>query len=133
MARVIGVEIPDKKKVRIALTYIYGIGMTNSLFVLKSAGVDPEKRVKNLSGEELSKIASVIQTNLKVEGALRQDVSNSIRQLIEIGSYRGLRHRMGLPVRGQRTSSNARTRKGPRKTVGILRKKVRERLGEKKR
>jgi len=133
MARVIGVEIPDKKKVRIALTYIYGIGMTNSLFVLKSAGVDPEKRVKDLSGEELSKIASVIQTNLKVEGALRQDVSNSIRQLIEIGSYRGLRHRMGLPVRGQRTSSNARTRKGPRKTVGILRKKVRERLGEKKR
>lgn len=132
MARIVGVEIPDGKKVKIALTYIYGIGFPTSVSVLKSAGIDPDKRVKDLSGEELGRIASTIQTNLKIEGQLRQEVSNNIRQLIDIGSYRGLRHRIGLPVRGQRTSSNARTRKGPRKTVGVLRKKVKERLEKEK-
>lgn len=133
MARVVGIEIPDKKKVKVALTYIYGVGRRRSEDILNSTGIDPEKRVKDLTTEELSKIASNIQMNLKVEGSLRQEVSTNIKQLIDIGSYRGLRHRLGLPVRGQRTSSNARTRKGPRKTVGVLRKKVRERLGEKSR
>jgi small subunit ribosomal protein S13 len=128
MARVIGVEIPDVKKSKIALRYIYGIGPARALFVLNSAGIDPEKRVKDLSGEELSKIASTIQANFKVEGPLKQEISSNIRELTSIGTYRGYRHKVGLPVRGQRTSCNARTRKGPRKTVGVLRKKVKERM-----
>jgi small subunit ribosomal protein S13 len=132
MARIIGVEIPDKKKSKIALTYIYGIGPARAMFILTSAGVDPEKRVKDLSGEDLSKISSVIQSNFKVEGSLKQEISSNIRELTDIGTYRGNRHKLGLPVRGQRTSCNARTRKGPRKTVGVLRKRTRERLGEKR-
>jgi len=132
MARIIGIEIPNAKKSKIALRYIYGIGPARALFVLNSAGIDPEKRVKELTGEELSKIASTIQSNFKVEGPLKQEISSNIKQLTDIGTYRGYRHKVGLPVRGQRTSCNARTRKGPRKTVGILRKKGKERLVEKK-
>ncbi len=132
MARIIGIEIPNAKKSKIALRYIYGIGPARALFVLNSAGIDPEKRVKDLTGEELSKIASTIQSNFKVEGPLKQEISSNIKQLTDIGTYRGYRHKVGLPVRGQRTSCNARTRKGPRKTVGILRKKGKERLVEKK-
>lgn len=130
MARIIGVEIPDNKKTKVALTYIYGIGPARAMFILSSTGVDPEKRIKDLTGEELSKIASTIQSNFKVEGTLRQEISSNIRQLTEIGTYRGLRHKLGLPVRGQRTSCNARTRKGPKKTVGVLRKKVKEQMAK---
>lgn len=128
MARIIGIEIPNAKKSKIALRYIYGIGPSRALFILNSAGIDPEKRVKDLTGEELNKIASIIQVNFKVEGPLKQEISSNIKELTNIGTYRGYRHKMGLPVRGQRTSCNARTRKGPRKTVGILRKKGKERL-----
>lgn len=132
MARITGIEIPNAKKVKIALRYIYGIGSTRALFVLSSTGVDPEKRVKDLTGEELSKIAATIQSNFKVEGQLKQEISSNIKQLTDIGTIRGYRHKVGLPVRGQRTSCNARTRKGPRKTVGVQRKKVKERMADKK-
>ena len=111
-----------------AVLLIYFQWEARALFVLNSAGIDPEKRVKDLSGEELSKIASTIQANFKVEGPLKQEISTNIRELSSIGTYRGYRHKVGLPVRGQRTSCNARTRKGPRKTVGVLRKKVKERI-----
>ena len=131
MARIIGVEIPDKKRATVALRYIYGIGPARAEFLLKSTGVDPNKRVKDLTGEELSKLASAIQSNFKVEGPLKQEVTGNIKQLIDIGTYRGHRHKIGLPVRGQRTSCNARTRKGPKKTVGVLRKKVKEQLAKK--
>ena len=140
MARILGVEIPDNKKTVIALTYIYGIGTTRAKEILENTGVDGDKRVKELSEEELSKIASFIQKNYKIEGDLRQEVSENIRRLIDIGCYRGIRHKSSLPVRGQRTRSNARTRKGPRKTVGVirdkaarkaLRQKLKEQSGEK--
>ncbi|MCD6408082.1 30S ribosomal protein S13 [bacterium] len=124
MARILGVEIPDNKKTAIALTYIYGIGPTKAKEILENTGVDGDKRVKELSEEELSKIASFIQKNYKIEGDLRQEVSENIRRLIDIGCYRGIRHKSSLPVRGQRTRSNARTRKGPRKTVGVIRDKA---------
>ena len=126
MARLVGVEIPDNKKVKIALTYIYGIGQVTANVILRGVDIDPEKRVKELSGEQLGKISSVIQEKFKVEGALRREISSNIKRLIDIGSYRGRRHKSGLPTRGQRTSCNARTCKGPRKTVGILRKKVKK-------
>jgi len=128
MARLLGVEIPDNKKVKIALTYIYGIGQVTANMILNLADVDPEKRVKELSGEQLGKISSLIQEKFKVEGALRREVNSNIKRLIDIGSYRGRRHKAGLPARGQRTSCNARTCKGPRKTVGILRKKVKKQI-----
>lgn len=124
MARILGVEIPDNKKTMIALTYIYGIGLTRAREILENTGVNGDKRVKELSEEELGKIASFIQKNYKIEGDLRQEVSENIRRLIDIGSYRGIRHKFSLPVRGQRTRSNARTRKGPRKTVGVIRDKA---------
>ena len=123
MPRIIGIDIPKNKKIKISLTYIYGIGYSQALKVLETAGVDPEKKASELSEEEISKITSVIQKNVTVEGELRRIVSSNIKRLIDIGTYRGLRHRKGLPVRGQRTSSNARTRKGPRQTVGVKRKK----------
>jgi small subunit ribosomal protein S13 len=123
MARILGVEIPNEKKVKIGLMYIYGIGRTVSERVLKATGVDPEKRIKELSEEELGKISGFIQQNFKTEGDLRREVSSNISRLVEINSYRGLRHRRSLPVRGQRTRTNARTRKGPRKTVGVVRDK----------
>jgi len=118
MARILGVEIPDNKRVDIGLTYIYGIGISRANEVLKATGVDKNKKIKDLTPDELSQIASFIQRNYKIEGALRQEVAQNIKRLIDIGCYRGIRHRLGLPVRGQRTRCNARTRKGPRKTEG---------------
>ncbi|MCD6551079.1 30S ribosomal protein S13 [Thermotoga sp.] len=114
MARIVGVELPNNKKVWVALTYIYGIGRSRSLEILKNTGVDPDKRVGELTDEEISKITKYIQDHFKVEGELRSEVESNIRRLIEIGCYRGIRHKLGLPVRGQKTRSNARTRKGPR-------------------
>ncbi|HIP92450.1 MAG TPA: 30S ribosomal protein S13 [Thermotoga sp.] len=114
MARIVGVELPNTKKVWVALTYIYGIGRSRSLEILKNTGVDPEKKVGELTEEEISKISKFIQDHYKIEGELRTEVQRNIKRLIEIGCYRGIRHKLGLPVRGQRTRSNARTRKGPR-------------------
>ena len=119
MPRISGIDIPKEKRIEIALTYIYGIGKTLSGRILKATGIDPNKRAKDLSEEEISRLAAVIQKGYKIEGELRREVSQNIKHLINIGTYRGLRHRKGLPVRGQRTSTNARTRKGPRKTIGV--------------
>ncbi len=118
MARIAGVDIPRTKHVSIALTYIYGIGRSAALQICKAAGVPPEKKVEELTPEEVAAIRDDIQTNHKVEGALRAEVNMNIKRLMDIGSYRGLRHRRGLPVRGQRTRTNARTRKGPRGKFG---------------
>ncbi len=114
MARVAGVEIPDNKPVEIALTYIYGIGRTSAQKILTKAGVDWFKKTRELTEEELTRIRQIIEKEYKVEGDLRREVAQNIRRLMDIGCYRGIRHKMGLPVRGQRTRSNARTRKGPR-------------------
>ena len=118
MARLVGVDLPRNKRIEIALTYIYGIGLTTSKKILAETGVDPDIRVKDLSEEDLAKLRDYIQQNLKVEGDLHREVSQNVKRLMEIGCYRGLRHRRGLPVRGQRTHTNARTRKGPRKQIG---------------
>ncbi len=120
--RLVGVDLPQNKRVEIALTYIYGIGLTTSRKILETTGVNPDTRVKDLTEEDLSKLRDYIQANLKVEGDLHREVSQNIKRLMEIGCYRGLRHRKGLPVRGQRTHTNARTRKGPRKQIGGKRK-----------
>jgi small subunit ribosomal protein S13 len=117
MARVAGVDLPRGKRVEIALTYIYGIGVSRSNKILSQAGIERSVRVKDLSEEEVSRIARIIDGEGDVEGDLRKDVAMNIKRLMEIGSYRGLRHRRNLPVRGQRTHTNARTRKGPRKTM----------------
>ncbi len=122
MARIAGVDLPREKRVQVALTYIYGIGKSRSNEILQITGVGPDTRVRNLTEEEVTRLREVIDRNYKVEGDLRRDVAMDIRRLVEIGSYRGQRHRKGLPVRGQRTRTNARTRKGPRKTVGRIRK-----------
>ncbi|HNZ37206.1 MAG: 30S ribosomal protein S13 [Candidatus Marinimicrobia bacterium] len=122
MARIAGVDLPNEKKVKIALAYIYGIGRANAMDILQKAGVDPEIRVKALTEEQVRDIRNVISNEYKVEGTLRTEVQMNIKRLMDIGCYRGLRHRRGLPVRGQRTKTNARTRKGPRRTVS--RKKV---------
>lgn len=124
MPRIIGVDIPKDKRVEIALCYIYGIGRTLSGRILRVANINPDKRAKDLTEEEVAKLSSVIQKDYKVEGDLRRDISANIKRLIDVGSYRGFRHRRGLPVRGQRTKTNARTRKGPRKTVGVVRQKA---------
>lgn len=116
MARIAGVDIPRDKRIEIALTYIYGIGRTLSNKILAEAGIDPNKRTNTLSDEEIAKIRDIIENSYKVEGDLRKEVSINIKRLMDIGCYRGLRHRKGLPVRGQRTRTNARTRKGPRKS-----------------
>ncbi|WP_251178350.1 30S ribosomal protein S13 [Adlercreutzia agrestimuris] len=118
MARLVGVDLPRDKRIEIALTYIYGIGLTTSKQVLAETGVNPDIRVKDLSEDDLTKLRDYIQNNLKVEGDLHREVSQNVKRLMEIGCYRGLRHRRGLPVRGQRTHTNARTRKGPRKQIG---------------
>ncbi len=118
MARLIGVDLPRDKRVEIGLTYIYGIGLTTSKKILAETGVDPDIRCNDLSEEDLSRLRDYIQANLTVEGDLHREVSQNIKRLMEIGCYRGLRHRRGLPVRGQRTHTNARTRKGPRKQIG---------------
>jgi small subunit ribosomal protein S13 len=115
MARIAGIDLPPKKRAEIGLTAIYGIGRARSLSILARAGINPDKKVKDLTEEEVSKIRQIIEEDGGIEGDLRKEMSLSIRRLIEIGSYRGLRHRRNLPVRGQRTHTNARTRKGPRK------------------
>jgi small subunit ribosomal protein S13 len=115
MARIAGIDLPRTKRVEIALTYIYGIGRARSLSIIHRAGIDPDKKVQNLTDDEVTKIRQVIEEDGGVEGDLRKEASLNVRRLIEIGSYRGLRHRRNLPVRGQRTHTNARTRKGPRK------------------
>jgi small subunit ribosomal protein S13 len=122
VARISGVDLPRDKRVEIGLTYIYGIGLTTANKILKGAGVDPDTRVKDLTEEETVRLREYIDKNLKIEGDLRREVSQNVKRLMEIGSYRGLRHRKGLPVRGQRTHTNARTRKGPRKQIGGKRK-----------
>jgi len=119
MARIVGVDLPKNKRIEIALTYIYGIGLSLSKKILQEANVNPDTRVFNLTEADVHKIQEAILKNgIKVEGDLRKEVTQNIKRLVDIGCYRGLRHRKGLPVRGQRTRSNARTRKGPRKTVG---------------
>lgn len=123
MARLAGVDLPKEKRVEAGLTYIYGIGWSTSRKILEKAGVDPAIRVKDLTEEHVSKLRAVIEQDHKVEGALRAEINMNIKRLIDIGSYRGLRHRRGLPARGQRTKTNARTRKGPRKTIGRKSKK----------
>jgi len=123
MARIAGVDLPRDKRVEVGLTYIYGIGRSSSKKILARAGVNPDTRIRNLTEEEVNKLREIIEKNHQVEGDLRREVAMNIKRLIEIGCYRGLRHRRGLPVRGQRTRTNARTRKGPRKTVGVRRKK----------
>jgi small subunit ribosomal protein S13 len=117
MARIAGVDIPREKRIEIALTYIYGIGRTTSKEILASTGIDPNRRVKDLDVNELAALRDYIERNVRVEGDLRREVNMNIKRLIEIGSYRGLRHRRNLPVRGQRTRTNARTRRGAKKTV----------------
>jgi small subunit ribosomal protein S13 len=117
MPRISGIDIPSDKKIKISLRYIFGVGPTNALKILKEAGIDPERRAKELSEDELAKIIGILDKDVLVEGALRRSIQQNIGRLREIGSYRGNRHRRALPVRGQRTRSNARTRKGPRKTV----------------
>ena len=124
MARIASVDLPRDKRVEIALTYIYGIGLTLSQEIIKTTGINPDTRVRDLTEEEVAKIHEAIDKGYKVEGDLRREESLNIKRLIEIGSYRGRRHRQGLPVRGQRTKTNARTRKGPRKTVGAKRSKA---------
>ena len=118
MARLIGVDLPRNKRIEIGLTYIYGIGLTTSKKILAETGINPDTRTDDLTEEELSKLRDYIQNNLTVEGDLHREVSQNVKRLMEIGCYRGLRHRRGLPVRGQRTHTNARTRKGPRKQIG---------------
>lgn len=123
MARIAGVDLPENKRVDTGLTYIFGIGRTNVVSVIKDAGVDASKRVKDLTEDEVNKIQKIVE-KIKVEGDLRQEIEQNIKRLEEIGSFRGLRHRKGLPTRGQRTRSNARTKRGKRKTVGTVRKEV---------
>jgi len=125
MARIAGVDIPREKRLEIALTYIYGIGKTTSQQICSATSVSLDTRVRDLTEEEISRLRAYIDANLKVEGDLRRDVSQDIKRKMEIGSYQGIRHRRGLPVRGQRTHTNARTRKGPKKTVAG-KKKVRK-------
>ena len=118
MARLVGVDLPRNKRIEIGLTYIYGIGLTTSRKILGETGINPNTRTDDLTEGELSKLRDYIQNNLTVEGDLHREVSQNVKRLMEIGCYRGLRHRRGLPVRGQRTHTNARTRKGPRKQIG---------------
>ncbi|MGI6513039.1 MAG: 30S ribosomal protein S13 [Syntrophomonadaceae bacterium] len=123
MARIAGVDLPRDKRIEVALTYIYGIGRPSARKIVAQTGINPDTRVKDLTEEEVAKLREVINKSYKVEGDLRREVSMSIKRLMDIGCYRGLRHRRGLPVRGQRTKTNARTRKGPRRIVAAKRKK----------
>ena len=125
MARIAGVDIPREKRVEISLTYIFGIGRTTSNRVLAATGIDPNTRVRDLTDDEIARLRTWIDANVKVEGDLKRDISQDIKRKMEIGSYQGIRHRKGLPVRGQRTRTNARTRKGPKRTVAG-KKKVRK-------
>lgn len=123
MARIAGIDLPKEKRIDIALSYIYGIGRPLAAKILSQTPIDPGKRVKDLTESEVNLLRDIITKNYKVEGDLRKEVAQNIRRLIEIGSYRGLRHKRGMPVRGQRTRTNARTRKGPKRTVGVKRGK----------
>lgn len=129
MPRILGIDIPKEKRIEISLTYLYGIGRSLSNKILKEAGVNPDKRAKDLTEEEIMHIAGVIQKGYKVEGDLRRELSQNIKRLIDIGSWRGLRHKKGLPVRGQRTRTNARTRKGPRRGGMAVMKKTETKKG----
>lgn len=123
MPKILGIDIPGKKRVEYALCYIYGLGLTRAKHIVSTLGIDPSKRADDLTGDELTKVTNMLQEKFVLEGDLRRDIAQNIRRLISIGSYVGLRHRRGLPVRGQRTHTNARTRKGVRKTVGVVRGK----------
>jgi len=123
MARISGVDLPRDKRIETALTYIYGIGPTAAKRILEVSGVNPDTRVRDLSEADATRLREIVERDYRVEGDLRREVNGSIKRLVEIGCYRGIRHRRGLPVRGQRTKTNARTRKGPRKTVGVKRSK----------
>ena len=122
MPRIVGVEVPKEKRIEVALRYLYGVGWSTGRKVLAATQIDPNKRAKDLTDEEVSKLSQAIQATTKVEGDLRREVAANIKRLIDIGSYRGLRHKKGLPVRGQRSRTNARTRKGPRPRVGVRKK-----------
>lgn len=123
MPRIAGVDLPREKRIEAALTYIHGIGFSTSRVILSAAGVNPDARAKDLTEEEVSRISAVIQKDCRIEGELKREVQTNIKRLMDVGCYRGLRHRRGLPARGQRTSTNARTRKGPRRSVGVRRKR----------
>jgi small subunit ribosomal protein S13 len=129
MARIAGVEIPDNKRLFVGLTYIYGVGRTLAIKACEAVGIDPMKKLSELSDEELARLREYIERNYKVEGDLRREIAENIKRLVDIGCYRGRRHLAGLPVRGQRTRSNARTRKGPRKTVGTKKGKRSKKKG----
>ena len=122
MARIAGIDLPKEKRVEIALTYVYGIGRNSAMKILEATGINPDTRVKDLTEDEIAKIREAIDHNYTVEGDLRREVALNIKRLTEIGSYRGIRHRRGLPVRGQRTKTNARTRKGPKRTIANKKK-----------
>jgi len=124
MARIAGVDLPSEKRIEVALTYIYGVGRSTAKRILATAGVSPDVRVKNLSDEDSGRLRNIIEREYKVEGALRSEMAMNVKRLMDIGAYRGLRHRRGLPVRGQRTRTNARTRKGPRKGAVAKKKTV---------
>jgi small subunit ribosomal protein S13 len=128
MARIAGVDLPKNKRVEIGLTYIYGIGVTSSKKILTETGISPDTRVKDLTEDEVGKIRAVIDRDFTVEGDLKREISLNIKRLVEVGCYRGIRHRKGLPVRGQRTKTNARTRKGPAKTIANKKKSRRDSL-----
>lgn len=122
MARIAGVDLPREKRVEIGLTYIYGIGLTTSQHLLEQTSISPDTRVRDLTDDEVQRLRDIVEKEMLVEGDLRREVSMNIKRLMDIGSYRGLRHRRGLPVHGQRTKTNARTRKGPKKAIGVRRK-----------
>jgi small subunit ribosomal protein S13 len=126
MARIAGVDLPRDKRVEIGLTYIFGVGRTRAVQTLTAASVDPSTRIRDLSEDEVKRLRDYIDASFKVEGDLRREVAQNIKRKVEIGSYQGIRHRRGLPVRGQRTHTNARTRKGPKRTVGGLKKKIKK-------
>lgn len=126
MARIAGVDLPREKRVEIGLTYIFGVGRTRAVQTLAATGVDPSIRIRDLSDEQVRRLRDFIDATYKVEGDLRREVAQNIKRKVEIGSYQGIRHRRGLPVRGQRTHTNARTRKGPKRTVGGLKKKLKK-------
>jgi small subunit ribosomal protein S13 len=123
MPRIVGVDIPKEKKIYVALGYIYGLGQSSSVKILKQAGIKPDVRAKDLTEDEISRITGIITKEYRTEGNLRREIGVNIKRLMDIGSYRGIRHKRGLPVHGQRTRTNARTRKGPRKTIGAQKKK----------
>ncbi|NLG70251.1 MAG: 30S ribosomal protein S13 [Firmicutes bacterium] len=124
MARIAGVDLPRDKRVEVALTYIYGIGRSSARQIVARTGINPDTRVRDLTEDEVTRLREVVEREYKVEGEMRREVAANIKRLIDIGSYRGTRHKRGLPVRGQRTRTNARTRKGPKRTVGVKRKKT---------